>query len=99
MDTSSEDLEEIDTALANFKTFELDGNEVDPTNFPLPNLKMRLDESRDRIYSGSGFSVIRGIDISKYSVEDSVVIYLGVAGYIGDQLGFQDRKGNLICKC
>jgi hypothetical protein len=60
-------------------------------------LSRRLRASAETIYLGRGFVVIRGIDGSKYSDEDSVVIFLGVAGYIADKRGLQDRKGAMLC--
>ncbi|PKS11057.1 hypothetical protein jhhlp_002818 [Lomentospora prolificans] len=89
---SKEDHSEIDCALQTFKS-----NEVCPSNFPLPKLQKRLQRAKEEIHSGVGFFVIRGIEQSKYSAEDSVVIYLGIARYIGDRLGFQDRDGNVLC--
>ena len=76
----------------------LDGDEVSTDNFPLPNLSRRLRASAETIHLGRGFVVIRGIDRSKYTVEDSVTIFLGVASYIADKRGLQDRKGNMLCK-
>lgn len=47
---------------------------------------------------GRGFVVIRGLEASKYTVEDSVTVFLGVASYIAEKRGRQDRKGNMLCK-
>ncbi|KAH7242242.1 hypothetical protein BKA59DRAFT_513755 [Fusarium tricinctum] len=93
---SEEEAAEIDSALASFKNHGLDGDEVSPDNFPLPNLSRRLRASAETIHLGRGFVVIRGIDGSKYSDEDSVIIFLGVAGYIADKRGLQDRKGAML---
>ncbi|KAF5663238.1 hypothetical protein FHETE_7618 [Fusarium heterosporum] len=93
---SEEEAGEIDSALASFKTLGLDGDEVSPNNFPLPNLSRRLRASAETIHLGRGFVVVRGIDGSKYSDEDSVTIFLGVAGYIADKRGLQDRKGAML---
>ncbi|KAG5744718.1 hypothetical protein H9Q70_012588 [Fusarium xylarioides] len=93
---SGEEAREVDSALASFKTLGLDGDEVSPDNFPLPNLSRRLRASAETLHLGRGFVVIRGIDGEKYSVEDSVTIFLGVASYIADKRGLQDRKGNML---
>ncbi|KAG4253318.1 hypothetical protein FPRO03_07278 [Fusarium proliferatum] len=93
---SGEEAKEVDSALTSFKTLGLDGDEVSPDNFPLPNLSRRLRTSAETLHLGRGFAVIRGIDGEKYSVEDSVTIFLGVAGYIADKRGLQDRKGNML---
>ncbi|KAM0292031.1 hypothetical protein ACHAO9_003594 [Fusarium lateritium] len=93
---SEEEAAEIDSALASFKTLGLDGDGVSPDNFPLPNLSRRLRASAETIHLGRGFVIVRGIDGSKYSDEDSVTIFLGVAGYVADKRGHQDRKGAML---
>ncbi|SPN98751.1 related to TfdA family oxidoreductase [Cephalotrichum gorgonifer] len=91
-----EDITEIENALVTFKAHELDGNEVSIANFPLPKLMGRLSQACKDLHNGKGFFVISGLDIDAYSVEDSVVIYLGLASYIGDQHGLQNRGGDVL---
>lgn len=74
----------------------LDGDEVSKVNFPLPNLTERLEKCSKILHDGRGFFVLKGIDMSHYTVEDSIVIYLGMASYIADQRGIQDREGNVL---
>ncbi|KAL2670592.1 hypothetical protein Neosp_014380 [[Neocosmospora] mangrovei] len=93
---SEDEVAEIDNALANFKTLGLDGDEVSRDNFPLPNLSRRLRSSSETLHMGRGFVVIRGLEASKYTVEDSVTVFLGVASYIAEKRGRQDRKGNML---
>ncbi|KAJ3525618.1 hypothetical protein NM208_g11563 [Fusarium decemcellulare] len=93
---SEEEVAEIDNALANFKTLGLDGDEVSKDNFPLPNLSRRLRSSAETLHLGRGFVVLRGIDASRYTVEDSVTVFLGIASYIAEKRGLQDRKGNML---
>lgn len=42
--------------------------------------------------------MIRGLDLTKYSVEDSTMIWLGIQGYIARQQARQDKKGNMLGK-
>lgn len=69
---------------------------MDKSNFPLPNLAKRLEECSDSLHTGRGFFVVKGLDMSRFSVEDGVILYLGIASYIGDKRGVQDRKGNVL---
>lgn len=91
-----EDIEEINAALQSFKALSLDGDEVDQDNFSLPKLKARLAQCAEAIHDQRGFFVLRGLGGSKYSVEDSITIYLGIASYVADKRGLQDRKGNVL---
>lgn len=78
---------------------ELDGNQVNQDNFPLPTLGSKLESLGRDIYSGKGFHVIRGLDPEDYSVEDLTIIWLGVQAYIADQYGRQDHRGNMLGMC
>ncbi|CAM1502688.1 Fc.00g074640.m01.CDS01 [Cosmosporella sp. VM-42] len=93
---NEDDLVEIDDALANFKTLGLDGDEVGQHNFALPNLARRLRTCAETLHLGRGFSVIRGLETPSYSLEDSVVVFLGISSYIAEKRGLQDRKGNML---
>ncbi|PTB63346.1 Clavaminate synthase-like protein [Trichoderma citrinoviride] len=90
------DVGEIDAALQSFKSLGLDGDEVNQDNFRLPNLAAELAKSAKDIHEQHGFFVLRGLEGAKYSVEDSTTIYLGIASYIADKRGLQDRKGNVL---
>jgi hypothetical protein len=78
---------------------ELDGDLATPDNFPLPTVGQNvLSRMRNDIYQGKGFAVLRGLDSSKYSVEDMTTIYLGVQAHIANRFGRQDKKGNMLGK-
>ncbi|KAL6856324.1 hypothetical protein J3F83DRAFT_448804 [Trichoderma novae-zelandiae] len=91
-----EDTEEIDAALQNFKALGLDGDQVDRDNFRLPKLAPKLAQYAKAVHEQRGFFVLRGLEGSRYSVEDSTTIFLGIASYIADKRGLQDRKGNVL---
>ncbi|KAK2023411.1 TfdA family taurine catabolism dioxygenase TauD [Colletotrichum zoysiae] len=90
------DHEELVAALKHFKALGLDGDLVNKDNFPLPTLGATLDRIASDVHHGKGFAVVRGIDPQKHSVEDLTVLYLGIQGYIANQHGRQDKKGNML---
>lgn len=80
---------------------------LSPQTFPLPGLAPRLAEAAEAVHGaergwrgrgGHGFVVITGLDASRYSVDDAVFAYLGLASHVADQRGVQDRRGNVLCK-
>ncbi|OAA68488.1 Taurine catabolism dioxygenase TauD/TfdA [Niveomyces insectorum RCEF 264] len=75
---------------------ELDGEQVSKDTFPLPVLGPKLDELSAEVYNGRGFCLVRGIKPEDYSVEDLMLVYLGIQGRIGDQRGRQDSRGNML---
>lgn len=74
----------------------IDGDLVDSTNFPLPNLRHTLRKLSLELHSGRGFCVIRDFKYEKYSVEDNMVIFLGIQSFIAETRARQDEKGNMI---
>ncbi|XXG93969.1 hypothetical protein Hte_000219 [Hypoxylon texense] len=85
----------LDT-LTHVPALELDGDQVNRTNFPLPTLGPKLDELSHDIYNGKGLCVIRGINPDEWAVEDLTIIWLGIQAYIADQRGCQDDRGNML---
>jgi len=72
------------------------GDEVSRESFPLPTLEAKLDAGCRDVHEGRGFVVLRGLDPQRYSKEDNINIYLGVAAYIGDIRGIQNKKGDML---
>ncbi|KPM37822.1 hypothetical protein AK830_g8729 [Neonectria ditissima] len=93
---SKDDVVEIDNALAEFMKLGLDGDDVSRDNFPLPGLSRRLQACAETLHLGRGFFVVRGLEASNYTVEDSVIVLLGLASYVAEKRGRQDRKGNML---
>jgi len=77
---------------------EIDGHKVCEANFPLPNLGSRLKLGASGLYSGPGFLLVHGIHPGRYSNADSVITYLGIASYIGEKRGVQNKKGDVLSK-
>ncbi|KAK6062689.1 taurine catabolism dioxygenase TauD [Seiridium cupressi] len=77
------DVGEFEARLNVFKTYELDGNQIDCENFPLPTFGAKLRNISHAVYNGRGLCVIRGIDPSDYSVEDLTMLWLGVQSLTG----------------
>ena len=80
------------------KTIDLgkDGDEVARTNFPLPVLKEKLNEGARELHNGAHFFRITGLDPSRYTDEENLILFLGAASYIADKRGIQNRKGDVI---
>ncbi|ORX98191.1 hypothetical protein BCR34DRAFT_577451 [Clohesyomyces aquaticus] len=79
-----------------FKGLELEIRDLSRQNFPLPRLSKQLEKLRNELHDGKGFFVLRGIDPTRYSVEDNVLIFVGVSCYIGEKRGRQDQDGNML---
>lgn len=65
-------------------------------SFPLPTIQEQLVRASLDVHEGRGFAIIRGLDPCKFSAEDNAIVFLGVASYIGEQRGVQDKKGSVL---
>ncbi|KAI5458504.1 hypothetical protein BGZ63DRAFT_492075 [Mariannaea sp. PMI_226] len=90
------DLLEIDNALAEFQKLGLKIDQISKNNFAIPQLARRLRASAEALHLGRGFCVIRGLDKSCFTVEESIAVYLGIANHIAEKRGMQDRKGTML---
>lgn len=50
----------------------------------------------EEVHLGRGIAILRGLDPSKYTLEDNILIYAGVASYVGETRGTQDNDGNIL---
>ena len=69
---------------------------ISRTTFPLPSLGPRIVSIARQLDFGCGFFVLRGFDPKKYSSEENVVLYAGIASYVGDKRGRQDENGCML---
>lgn len=94
---STFEIKEVEMALSVFKGTGGGPGDVSRATFPLPAyLRLRFEEVAENLHSGCGFNVIRGLDPSRYTALDNVLIYLGLTSYIAPHRGVQDTDGSMI---
>lgn len=77
---------------------EVENQQVNPENFPLPILASTLEKMRGDLYQGRGFAILRGLDPDAFAEDDATLIYLAVSTYIGNRIGKHDPKGHAISR-
>lgn len=70
--------------------------QICPQTFRLPTLGPLLGRSAKQIATGRGFFALRGLEPARYSNFKNVVLYVGIASYIGNRYGRQDEYGNML---
>ncbi|PVI07016.1 Clavaminate synthase-like protein [Periconia macrospinosa] len=89
---SPADLEELDAALQQFKSLGKPPGYVNQETFPLAELHNKLRNVSKEIHDGFGFKVVRGIPIDKYTREEALIVYAGLASHIALIRGRQDHQ-------
>ncbi|KAK4100171.1 Clavaminate synthase-like protein [Parathielavia hyrcaniae] len=96
VDVDEQGVAEVEEALEYFKKRGLGIDDVTREAFPLPTIQAQLVRATLDVHQRCGFAIVRGLDPRKYTAEDNVIIFLGVASYIGEQRGVQDKKGSML---
>lgn len=94
-DLSSEDVAELDAAVAAFMRSEKDIQDATKQDFVLPMLGPKLVGFREEVRTGRGFQLIRGVPVDRYSRAETIAAYWGFGLYWGKAVS-QNKKGHLI---
>jgi hypothetical protein len=90
------DLAEIDAALKHLKSLgELDFPDITQATFPLDRVGKLMGSLPERLRSGCGFLMLRGLPRERYSDDDMARIYFGLGAYIGTPMT-QSYLGDLL---
>jgi hypothetical protein len=90
------DLKEIDGALKHLLSLgELDFPQITQATFPLDKVGRLMASLPERLRSGCGFLMLRGLPREQYSDDDMARIYFGLGAYIGTTMT-QSYLGDLI---
>lgn len=92
---SIEDLEELHDALQTVTSKGSDIAQITRESFPLPKLGAALDKLRGDVLRGRGFTLIRGLPLERYSIEEAAKLYWGIGCYFGQAVP-QNAKGHLL---
>ena len=92
---TSAQLAEIDAALHAAKSRGLSWEMATKGGFPLPGLAQLLDDIREELENGSGLLLLRGIDVSRYSLDELKLLYAGLCRQLGT-LVYSNRGGEIM---
>lgn len=92
---TADELAEIDTAVSVLDRTGREFLDMKIEDFPLPTLTRTLDRLRKEVLHGRGFQLVRGLDISRYSLRQAAIAYWGIGLHIGQPVS-QNGKGHLL---
>jgi hypothetical protein len=88
------EITELDTAAQAIIQGGVDHIAIDRHNFELPRLGKRLLSIRDDVLVRS-FTVIRGVPVERYSIEEAAAAFIGIGAYFGKPVS-QNGKGHIL---
>jgi len=89
------DKRELDHALTKAKSVSSNLIDIGLEQFPLDDLKRKLEGIERDLIEGRGFVRIRTLDTSKYSDDDLTMLYWGIGIHLGDPWP-QNAKGHVM---
>lgn len=93
---TSEQLEEIDRAVAHAQATGRDIAGLRPDDFPLgASMQALLRHVRQETLRGRGFCLLRGLPVHRYSLRQSAVAYWGLGCHLGEAVS-QNGKGHVL---
>ncbi|HEY4372433.1 MAG TPA: TauD/TfdA family dioxygenase [Burkholderiales bacterium] len=90
---SSAEIADIDHALSHAKTLNRDLFTLTRDDFPMPLMANRFAATRGELEGGRGFTLLRGLPIARYSVEEARLLFWGLSLHLGEPQE-QDGAGN-----
>jgi hypothetical protein len=92
---STEEVGEINAALAMVEAKGTDISNVRRKDFPLPRFSAGIDRIREQLHDGVGFAQIRGMPVSEWTKQQAAIAYWGIGTHLGRALS-QNGKGDLL---
>ncbi|KAI1456975.1 Clavaminate synthase-like protein [Annulohypoxylon moriforme] len=85
------DIEQIETALQKLDESHVGYPSISSETFALPSeLCKQLRKISDELYKGCGIALLKGLDPSRYTQEQNVKLFAGIASHIAAHRGFLD---------
>jgi hypothetical protein len=89
------DLQEVETALQQAASQELDPARIGKAQFPLGQLGVSLQEVARQLESGVGYCLIQGIPVDRYNLAETGVLLCAMGAHLGRQMA-QNARGEVL---
>ncbi|KII91313.1 hypothetical protein PLICRDRAFT_38052 [Plicaturopsis crispa FD-325 SS-3] len=89
-------LKEIDDALKHFQSLNKPLGFIAKETFPLPTISPILHDLAKELHTGRGFFVVRTLPVDKYTREENMIVYAGIASHVGNLRGQQDQTAGVV---
>ncbi len=86
---------ELETAAKHYLSLDRDIGEITADAFPLPSLAAELVALRNKLISGIGVEVMRGLPIGRYDQRMAATIFCGIGAHLGSARS-QNAAGHIL---
>ena len=92
---NSDDIADLESAATHFQTLKLDIGVIDKASFPLNSFARHIASLREKILTGIGFEVLRGLPVNTYSQAFAATIFCGIGAHLGLARS-QNAQGHIL---
>jgi hypothetical protein len=92
---TDQDIAELESAAAHFLALGKDVGEVTRNDFPLGDFANHIRALKDKLLSGVGVEVLRGLPLERYSQKEAATIFCGIGAHLGSARS-QNAQGHIL---
>lgn len=92
---TQEDIKDLEQAANHFLALNRDIGEITRETFPLSTFSIKLNQLKEKLLSGAGVEVLRGLPIEGYSQKYAATIFCGIGAHIGSARS-QNAMGHIL---
>ena len=92
---TAEDVEDLENAARHYLSLSRDIGEIKQEDFPLSHFKQHLGNLKEKLLTGVGVELIRGLPVESYNKEFVATIFCGVGAHLGSARS-QNAQGHIL---
>ncbi|MEH6546910.1 MAG: TauD/TfdA family dioxygenase [Sneathiella sp.] len=92
---TNDQIAELEAAAQHYLSLGKDVGEITAKEFPIPNFGNHLNLLQEKLRTGCGVEVMRGLPVAGYSQEMAATIFCGIGAHIG-RARSQNAKGHIL---
>ncbi|MCH8265129.1 MAG: TauD/TfdA family dioxygenase [Proteobacteria bacterium] len=92
---TAEDVEDLENAARHYLSLARDIGEITQEEFPLNHFQQHLRNLKEKLLTGVGVELIRGLPVESYSMEFVATIFCGIGAHLGSARS-QNAQGHIL---
>jgi len=92
---TAEDVEDLENAALHYLSLARDIGEIQQVDFPLIHFRQHLENLKEKLLTGVGVELIRGLPVESYNREFVATIFCGIGAHLGSARS-QNAQGHIL---
>ena len=92
---TTEDVEDLENAARHYLCLSRDIGEIMQEDFPLIHFRQHLENLKEKLLTGVGVELIRGLPVESYTMEFVATIFCGIGAHLGSARS-QNAQGHIL---